>query len=77
VKQVVYAAPQSDMAVKDVSPAKAYAPARHSSDDVGVEQPLASHDVPLENVVQVPGGVLVHVQWWLPAPQAPGLAAEL
>jgi len=61
VKQVVYAAPQSDMAVKDVSPAKAYAPARHSSDDVGVYQPLASHDVPLENVVHS-ASVHLHVQ---------------
>jgi len=50
------------MYVKDVSPAKAYAPARHCSDDVGVYQPWASHDVPLENVVHS-GGVLVHVQW--------------
>ena len=57
MKQVAYDDPQSDMAVKDVSPAKAYAPARHSSDDVGVYQPLASHDVPLENVVQVPAAV--------------------
>jgi len=62
VKQVVYDDPQSLMYVKDVSPAKAYAPARHCSDDVGVYQPWASHDVPLENVVHS-GGVLVHVQW--------------
>ena len=57
MEQVANLSPQSDISVKDVSPAKAYAPARHSSDDVGVYQPFASHDVPLENVVQVPAAV--------------------
>ena len=61
MKQVGYNDAQSPVWVKDVNPAKAYAPARHSSDDVGVYQPWASHDVPLENVVHS-GDPHLHVQ---------------